>query len=209
VIHWTNFADFTPSKVHPAADKVILISEYARRKAGFPLGSPDVVVVGHGYDPAVFFPPPEGTQRKRQAVYSSAPDRGGTWLAERWDPIEDATGYKLIQTAYPGYGRPLTHPQVANLLRESEYWVHPGLGTELFCLAAAEAQACGCVPIYAAEGALPETIHYGHSFPIPTFLNGLETVLNAPWLRLSQRSNAGHLMTWEQATQAILRVLAG
>lgn len=209
VVHWTNFADFTPSKTHPLAERVILISDYARRRAGYLAGESSVAVIGHGVDRGVYYPPPDGTTpRKRQCVYSSSMDRGGFWLRDRWPEIEEQTGFRLVTTAYPGTGNnnrsPMSREDVANLLRESAFWLHPGLGIELFCLSAAEAQACGCVPIYASVGALPETCAYGHAFPPDSYLDGLKTTLTAPWHGVRPSARGDHLMTWSEASSAIL-----
>ena len=198
VVNWSNQADWTPSKTHPAASVAVLISQFHRRSAGVsPLNS-------SGIDKSIFHPPTDPSPRKRQVVYSSSPDRGGTWLADQWDQIQETTGYRLILT---GYDSSRQTGSVAALLRESEYWIHPGLGVELFCLSAAEAQACGCVPIYAPTGALPETITSGFCFPHPTFLNALQTTLDAPWQQNHLRTQSTHLLTWSEASDLILRSL--
>jgi hypothetical protein len=201
-VFWTNFADFSPERDRCPRRATIVVSRFAQRRAGV-----EAVVVPHGYDPGVYHPPAPGAERERVCCYTSSPDRGGDLLSRAWPEVERLSGYSLWISTYPGRGgTPPSDAEVAHRLRRSRYWLHPGLGTELFCLSAAEAQACGCVPIVAPHQALHETVRHGFRFCQVDYLNGLVRVLRA-FDDHPLHADAEHLLTWEQATRELWRVL--
>ncbi len=173
-----------------------VISEYHRQQILKADPSPPIPirVVPHGVDRSIYYPGND-TLRKKQIVYSSSPDRGLALLQDI-----DLQGYKLVCTSY-GQKR-MTDQGVASLLRESQFWIHPGQGTELFCLAAVEAQACGATPIVVPNGALQETVRYGYCFPESCFIAGLQSVLAGE--ACMTKVTAGHIPSWEEATRQLL-----
>lgn len=213
-ILWTNFAmgpnpdGYLNGVVpHIRPDEIVVISEYHRQAilAATNRYKPhDFRVVGHGVDKTVYHPPRVERDREQIVAYTSSPDRGLDYLRRLWDEeaIEDQTGYKLVATKYAEGA--VTDHQVADLLRRSTFWVHPGMGTELFCLSAVEAQACGSTPIVVPNGALRETVRYGYCFPEPFFKEGLLSVLYGG--ATIQNIDAAHIPDWMTVTRQLLAI---
>ncbi len=180
--------------------KLYVISNYSRSLHRDPRR---VVVAPLGIDRSIYYPPdgPPGPRRKLVA-FTSSPDRGLEPLRQLWedDAFEQRYGYHLVSTAYAA-GR-FTDQDVAELLRQAAFWIHPGIGNELFCLAAVEAQACGATPLVVPTGALAETVRYGYCFTQESFVNGLEGVLSRD--AVLQGVNADHINDWRTATERLL-----
>lgn len=205
VVWWTNFADFRLQQLtFRDADAAVVISNYAASIVGDAGGdSPPLYVVPHGVDKTFWTPGSSGLRDQyRICLYTSSPDRGGGWLREVFESLD--TDYELICSPYPGWGEPFTEEQLRERYRIARYWLHPGMGTELFCLSAAEAQACGCVPIINPTGALAETVRWGHRFPSDKYLEGLAATLRGDYVG---GANADHLLDWKQATALLEEVL--
>lgn len=201
-IDWTNFYFSEPKHYETCGfgDEVVVISQFARGLLPKPRRN-RAKVVPHGYDPTVYFPSESG-QRKRQVAFTSSPDRGLAYLSRIWEDndIEAATGYRLWTGKY-GQTK-ISDVEVANNLRESDFWVHPGQGIELFCLSAVEAQACGCTPIVVPNGGLQETVNYGYRFTTSSFAEGLVAVLSGE--ATLRDVTAKHIPTWDVATAMLL-----
>ena len=202
---WTNFYlnNYDPwlKSLNLSSDcDLVVISNYA--KSLFSGSCVDPRVVPHGVDHSIFYPPAEGADRKPQCVYLSSPDRGLGRLQAFWRDydIEACTGYSLVTTPYGKTD--LSDDDIADLLRESAYWLHPGDGVELFCLAAVEAQACGCVPIVVPTGALTETVQFGHRLPSAGYEAGLYGILSGPGY--VPAVNADHVPDWLEVTKRLL-----
>ena len=177
-----------------------VISEYSRSLHG---PGRNVRVVPLGIDRNVYHPQPN-TARKKRVVFTSSPDRGLKALAALWRErqIADRTGYELWTSAYAAGN--YTDRDVAEVLATSEFWIHPGEGNELFCLAAVEAQACGATPLVVPNGALAETVKYGYCFTPESFLDGVEAVLSGE--AFLPGVNADHIKDWETVTRELLRL---
>jgi hypothetical protein len=190
----------------PRPRRVVTISQYQRSnyaKRIQTLTEP----VGHGIDETVYHT--EARTGGRRVVYSSSPDRGLAALQHLWDDfdIEHRTGYALVWTDYRSQAQH-SDDAVADLLRSADYWIHPGLGTELFGLTAIEAQACGCTPIVVPVGGLSETVRFGHRFPDFTALaQGLIPILRSGVAMSGIDRHSAQIPTWDDITSHLLDVL--
>lgn len=81
-------------------------------------------------------------------------------MVERIQKLEDALRemQSLGQLEY--HGR-VGQQELAAAFMRAKVWTYPTWFMETSCISAMEAQAAGCVPVAAAMGALPETIHHG------------------------------------------------
>lgn len=149
-IWWTNKYGQTYSLSESVFgfDDHIVLSEFHRSIFGYD----HAVVIGHGCDVEKYTSEP----KQKYAFYSSSPDRGLDFLKGIWPAIQEQTGCELIHTQ----GN-TPDEMVTRLYKRAKYWVHPGLGVELFCLSALKAQVAGCIPIVVPHMALGETVKYG------------------------------------------------
>ena len=180
------------------ARKLAVISDYQRRsyQAAADHFGATLQVVPHGIDPDVFYPAPPSAPRSG-VLFTSSPDRGWDVLQQIWSDYDlDPSLLRRLD-----YGnRTYTEQQVADALRQAAFWVHPGVGTELFCLAAAEAQACGATPVCVPTGALMETVRLGFKCTPKSFPLTLATaVLGELQMEDINRTRAG-IQTWDQVT---------
>lgn len=210
---WTNFA--FPSPDHylswllylPDHGDLVVISPYAASllPTWIPFEKRHLIprIVPHGIDHSFWEPTRIGRERKRQVAFTSSPDRGLDVLVRAWQDydLEESTGYSLKTTTY-GQSSGMSKDDVRELLAESDFWVHPGVGTELFCLSAVEAQAMGCTPIVVPTGGLATTVRHGYRFPAPWFAEGLAGVLAGQ--ALINGINAAHIPSWEAVTACLL-----
>jgi glycosyltransferase involved in cell wall biosynthesis len=202
---WTNFHFDTPRQYQhwlatcPAHNDLVVISPYAEKL--MPVGL-KTRIVPHGIDHDLYLDEALRPTKKRQVAFTSSPDRGLKLLEDLWDEyqIEAELGYKLVSTSYGQ--RSMTNSEVRGILEDSEFWVHPGIGNELFCLSAAEAQAAGCTPIIVPTGALSTTVLHGYRFTAPSFAVGLVSILSGE--ATIPGINAAHIPSWEAATECLL-----
>jgi hypothetical protein len=202
---WTNFYFDHPDyyydwldSVDIIADDLVVISSAAKSLLPFNLAAR---IVPHGIDHALYSPTSDKI-RKRQVAFTSSPDRGLAMLQALWErcEIESRTGYKLVTGTYGS--KATNDQQIRDLLTESDFWVHPGVGRELFSLAAAEAQAAGCTPIVVPSGGLATTVRHGYKFTTSSFEKGLLMVLSSQ--ATMQGVTANHVPSWKAATAALL-----
>jgi glycosyltransferase involved in cell wall biosynthesis len=203
VVEWTNFAswqDTSPDDTRP----LIVISQTAKKLVQNATRRP-IQVIGHGLDRSIYHKK-DGTLEKI-VVYSSSPDRGLNRLVKLWreHDIKKEFGYDLVVTAYGTQN--VSDTKVASLLQKAAFWVHPGQGVELFCLAAVEAQACGATPIVVPNGALSETVMHGYRFTDQHFDNGLLAVLSGD--AVIDGITADHIPDWDAVTDEIEKLLVG
>lgn len=203
VIEWTNFyfddeVEYGRHK-YGSGDDLVVISQFARDLLP-PYLQRKARVVPHGIDRSIYFN--DGRERKPQVAFTSAPDRGLDYLKRIWveNDIEFTTGYRLVTGSYGKSSK--SDAEVAEMLRESDFWVHPGVGLELFSLAAVEAQSCGATPIVVPSGALRETVLHGYRFPKQDFEAGLFAVLSGQ--ATLSGINAAHIPTWDEATRLLI-----
>lgn len=97
------------------------------------------------------------TKVPRQCLYSSSPDRGLDFLNSIWKEVHNETGAILIST----YNKMISEEQMEEFYKDSQFWLHPGRGIELFCISAVKAQVAGCIPVIVPTMALETTVKYG------------------------------------------------
>lgn len=178
-IRWTNKYGERYTPAHDSFAFVVGISEFQRSTFG-----PSMKVVGHGCDPM-----PTGVKRN-QACFTSSPDRGLDFLQSIWPRVQDETGVRLRWA-----DGQMSNDVVNALYAESLYWLHPGLGVELFCLSALKAQAAGCIPCVVPHMALAETVKYG----LKTSLDRYERDLIA-FFKSDPKPEPFTAPTWAQVT---------
>jgi glycosyltransferase involved in cell wall biosynthesis len=209
---WTNFAFNNPRNYYEWLDSLdtiyddlVVISPFART-----LMPPQMHarVVPHGidhhfwrHDPNKGDPDRNDPGRLRIVAYTSSPDRGLDMLQRIWHDhkVTETTGYSLVTSNYDEH---MSDRKVRELLAKADFWVHPGIGNELFSLSAAEAQAVGCTPIVVPTGALAQTVRHGYHFPREAFERGLLAVLSGE--ATLPGINGRHIPSWAKATEALL-----
>ena len=169
-IYWTNqYHDrFEDCKW---ADRIVLISDY--QKSIFGKSDERVVVVPHACWPDKLKPI---KKIKGQCLFSSSPDRGLGFIVSIFADVEKETGAKLIHT----YEEDISSEQMDKLYQESEFWLHPGDGVELFCISGYKAQTAGCIPVVVPNMALAETIKNGVKTTRKEFKNDLIKAIKNP-----------------------------
>lgn len=191
-VYWTNLWKDCHDR-HLWADEQVVISAFHRTAYEDPTGAYRTHVVGHGVDAARY----AGGTKEPIALYSSSMDRGGYWLVDNWARF--GTGLELVCTA----GNK-TDAEMVDLYKRAKVWLHPGLGVELFCIAALKAQAAGCLCVYSPTMALPETIRPGHvALPLLRWRSDLAATLNkteAPAVPVD-------LPSWGEVTSKLERIL--
>lgn len=208
---WTNFYFDHPktyedwlASLDIVYDDLVVISSAARSLMPSNL-TPRIVP--HGVDHGYYAVPTGKTkvvpERRRQVAFTSSPDRGLDYLRDVWarHNIRATTGYELVVGTY-GNGDRTSDESLRRILWQSDFWIHPGRGNELFSLAAAEAQAAGCTPIVVPSGGLAQTVRHGYRFTRESFEEGLVAVL------MGEATMAGitarHIPTWKTATAALM-----
>lgn len=206
VIFWTNRYEDEPE---PVPGLCIVVSEFHRKQLASH-GLNNYVVVPHGVDHAKYDCDPK--EKAKICLFSSSYDRGGSYLENLWQRhrIVERTGYALHVTHYgrdAGMpGRPtglVPDEEMVTLYKEAAFWLHPGQGVELFCLAGAKAQAAHCTPVIVPAMALAETVKWGFRFTEEEFGQGLIRILNAG---IQATSNAEHIPSWSCATRMLWEV---
>jgi len=207
-VFWSNLYGerFDPQGRHAHYDRIILISEYQRSMFASPRADgtygPKIQVVGLGTDVERYASSP-GSGKAPIACFTSSPDRGLKFLREMWPRVKAATGYDLVSPAESG--RTFTETEMAELYRSSKFWLHPGLGIELFCLAGLKAQVAGCIPVVVPHMALGETIHGGVRTTLARFESDLiEAIRHPPG---APPVPADGWPTWEGQTRKFLEAV--
>lgn len=162
-LQWSNRYDHAVQGAKPD----VVLSHFHRALAG------GGTVIGHGCDPERLVRP---TSKAPIAAFTGSPDRGLGFLRSVWPDIERATGVRLVASE----GK-MTMDEVDALYRAAKFWVHPGLGIELFCISALKAQVAGCIPIVVPHMALDETVKFGCKTSVWDFREAaIECILNPP-----------------------------
>jgi len=178
-IYWTNKVG-QKSQEYKEFDHRITLSKYHQSIFG------DSVIIGHGINPEQF----DGSKKiKGQCLYSSSPDRGGEFLKSIF-PIPNA---KLVCT----YDKSISEEEMIKLYNESEFWLHPCQGVELFCISALKAQAAGCYPVVIPNMALAETVVFGTKTTLENYRDDLISAIKShPKVKYKSP-------TWEEQTKKI------
>jgi glycosyltransferase involved in cell wall biosynthesis len=207
---WTNFYFDNPKHYYDwldnlgiVYDDLVVISSFARSL--LPTGL-HARIVPHGIDHNFWRhdlngEPDRSPDRPRLVAFTSSPDRGLSTLQRMWRDldIEATTGYQLVTSHYAGS---LSDQAVRKLLAAADFWVHPGIGNELFSLAAVEAQAMGCTPIVVPSGGLAQTVRHGYRLPREDFEQGLLAILSGE--AVLSGINGRHIPSWAKATEVLL-----
>lgn len=171
-------------------------------------------IVPHGYDPELIYP---DKKIKNQCLYASSPDRGLENLEKLWPEVvkrvPDAT---LIVT----YGGKIDTPNtmclgdidddmMSSLFRTSEYWLHPCIGGELYCMSGIKAQVCQTIPVYYPIMALKETVLWGVRANNETFVDKLVRIMtddvNREWI--VKHHTTEEYPDWNASTDALLSTI--
>jgi len=208
---WTNFyfdrqAEYSAwADSLPEFNDLVVISPFALNLLPLSLQR-KARVVPHGVHHSFYQPvDPEINgviPRQKRVAFTSSPDRGLAQLRKIWEDYDilNELGYELVTG---DYGRTTySKKAMSDLLQSCAFWVHPGEGKELFCLAAAEAQAAGCTPIVVPTGALATTVLHGYRFTASGFVSGLVGVLSGD--AGIPDINASHIPSWEAVTRLLL-----
>jgi len=183
-----NILDYTTKRIKNIT-KIMVKTMYHRNLLPT-IPNKKITVVGHGIDPSEFEENvPRGTH---QVVYTSSYDRGlenllTIWpdvikeipdaqlkVAYGWDLFDKIQGgnkdrmawkEKMLEMmAHPSInelGR-LSHADVARLMKSSDVFAYPCHFEEIFCIAAAKAQAAGAIPVVGiSDNCLRETVGIG------------------------------------------------
>ena len=132
---------------------------------------------------------------KKQCLYSSSPDRGGEFLKSIWSEVEERTGARLVST----YNGKYSQDDMTRLYKESEFWLHPCQGVELFCISAVKAQVAKCIPVVVPSQALETTVKYGIKTTIENYKEDLIKAINNP-----PKPEPVDFGNWETVTDKLL-----
>ncbi len=133
---------------------------------------------------------------KKQCLYSSSPDRGGEFLDSIWEEVFERTGARLIKT----YKSSISEDEMKQLYRQSEFWLHPCQGVELFCISAVKAQVARCIPVVVPNMALETTVKYGVRTTLENYKEDLIKAINNP-----PKSEIVDFGSWEEVTTEIFK----
>lgn len=129
-------------------------------------------------------------------LYSSAPDRGGKFLDEIWSDVMKETGARLVKT----YDKSICEEEMIDLYKQSQFWLHPCQGIELFCIAAAKAQVAKCIPVVVPNMALETTVKYGVKTDIEDYKDALINAIKNP-----PEPEDVDFGTWEGVTKELFK----
>lgn len=161
-LYLTNEVDATRHDLSKFAG-VIWPSQWADEN--IPVNNPQRFILPHGYDPEKIF-----YRRKvpKQCLYASSPDRGLETLEQIWPAIVEQHPDAHL---YVTYGGKIDAPNVTcgefsedemnQLFIDSEFWLHPANGGELYCISGIKAQVTRAIPVYFPVMALQETVRAG------------------------------------------------
>lgn len=235
-LHWSTdqytVGDFS-TDIFPFVDKVVSISPFHKNYLVNRYGiDPDKVGV---IDLGVLVDEYQYKREKRPAsfLFSSVPDRGLEKLAAMWGRISNeipgaslaiTSDYTLWGAASSGthkFRKMFVHhdgvhyygsvPRYAlvDFQMGSEVLAYPCTYDELFCVAVAEAQVAGCVPVTPPTGALETTNQFGILTPpvsSPTFEGAFvealkEAMAYTPRMRRRMMDDAYERFNWNNIFQ--------
>jgi hypothetical protein len=133
---------------------------------------------------------------KKQCLYSSSPDRGGEFLKSIWKDVERETGARLVET----YKSSISEAEMVRLYCESEFWLHPCQGIELFCISAVKAQVASCIPVVIPNMALATTVKYGVKTTLENYKKDLINAIKNP-----PKAEKVDFGSWETVTEELFK----
>jgi glycosyltransferase involved in cell wall biosynthesis len=210
----------------PSIDLIFHISDYHRRlvAAALPPLVPKLRPTRNGLDLDLIRRVAHNVPKKHKVMYTSCPERGLWDALDIYEALGDRSLEMLVAT-YVGLDPPYQHRieelrgrgfpvsagnfVKADLYRhmaESEALIYPCSFPEVFCISAAEAQACGTVFLTVDDFALRETVAY-KSVPrgdVSAFLSRTREVLGSPALRQElevQGRRHAERYTWKRVAE--------
>lgn len=178
------------------------------------VNNPRKFVVPHGYDPSKIY-----YRRKvpKQCLYASSPDRGLNTLAQIWPSVVEKHPDAHLYVTYGGQidapnvtcGE-FTEEEMNQLYIDSEFWLHPANGGELFCISGLKAQAARCIPVYFPIMALQETVKAGvRCTDARDMYNKLVELMGDEDEKAEHRRQFRFLKfpTWDDSTNRLLEVI--
>lgn len=178
------------------------------------VNNPQKFVLPHGYDPKEIF-----YRRKipNQCLYASSPDRGLDTLAQIWPSVVEQHPDAHLYVSYGGYidapnvtCKEFTEEEMNQLFIDSEFWLHPANGGELFCISGLKAQAARCIPVYFPVMALQETVKVGiKCADARDMYNKLVDLMGDEDRKAAYRKQFRRvkLPTWEDSTSRLLEII--
>lgn len=172
-------------------------------------------IVPHGYNHDEIYPE---AKIENQCLYSSSPDRGLSELQRMWhEVVERVPNAQLIVTYNGIIDAPNsmclgdTDEETMNhLYRTSDFWLHPCLGGELFCMAAVKAQVSKAIPVVYPTMALQETVRNGIKTDPKHFVDDLVAIMENKhkqgWIRTKMEYEP--FADWDESTRILERVLS-
>jgi hypothetical protein len=150
-------------------DGLIFPSKWALDNLGY-IGK--ARVVPHGFNRDELYPEPK---TKYQCLYASSPDRGFDELVRLWPEVVEREPEATLIVTYGIEPDTIDKRDMPNtmflgkvddqlmnqLFRTSDFWLHPCIGGELFCMSAVKAQVAQAIPVVYPTMALAETVRYG------------------------------------------------
>lgn len=171
-------------------------------------------VVPHGFDRKEIH---EAEKVPNQCLYSSSPDRGLSELQRMWHLVAERVPDAQLIVTYNGViDAPnslclgdVDEETMNHLYRTSDFWLHPCLGGELFCMAAVKAQVAKAIPVYYPVMALQETVRHGIKTDPEHFVGDLVEIMNnkhkQKWMRTKMEYEP--FADWDESTRILERVL--
>lgn len=172
-------------------------------------------VVPHGFSRLDIYPE---EKIENQCLYSSSPDRGLSELQRMWhEVVEQVPNAQLIVTYNGIIDAPnaiclgdVDEETMNHLYRTSDFWLHPCLGGELFCMAAVKAQVAKTIPVVYPTMALQETVRNGIKTDKENFVKDLVSIMGNKhkqgWIRTKMEYEP--FADWEESTRILERVLS-
>ena len=171
-------------------------------------------VVPHGFNRLNFY---KDEKIPNQCLYSSSPDRGLSELQRMWhEVVEQVPDAQLIVTYNGIIDAPNTiclgdvdEETMNHLYRTSDFWLHPCLGGELFCMAAVKAQVSLTIPVVYPTMALQETVRNGIKTDKDSFVKDLVAIMQNKhkqgWMRTKMEYEP--FADWEESTRILEKAL--
>jgi len=208
MIYWTNEVDIE-NKLNK--QKIKLIDNFVAHSPWQIKNTmsllPNTIAIPLGYYQKNYYPEPKN---KYQCVFASSPDRGLPQLLEYWPKIKTEFPQAILKVAYKNgnysqsdgvdYLGGLVEKDMAKIYLQSEFWLYPCTGIELFCLTAIKAQVAGAIPIIFPYMALQETVKFGIKTDEANFIK--ETILlfkdKTRQNKIRKQISRHHFITWEE-----------
>ena len=211
VWYLTNETDIGDKDVSRFAG-VVFPSKYALDNLGY---HGDVKIVPHGYNEKTIYP---DTKTKYQCLYASSPDRGFDELERLWPQVVELEPRATLLVTYGIEPRDMPNTMflgkvdddlMSQLFRTSDFWLHPCIGGELFCMSAVKAQVAQAIPVIYPTMALAETVRYGIRCDKDNFVERLVAIMHdkAHQKILRYKLAVEPFSDWADSTEKLIRAI--